>query len=86
MNCNLVLEITDKYGKSVVHKMHTVPDGVYLIEKKGDRYGVCPYVEETKSPYLNVDLGANLEKTPEKAEPKPNKSLKPMKMKAGNNG
>ena len=70
MNCNLVLERTDKYGKSVVNKMENLPDGLYFIEKKKEKFGISKTEEilEVKKPITSTS------KTPEKKEVKPNKA------------
>lgn len=66
MNCNMVLERTDKYGKSVVNKMENLPDGLYFIEKKNERFGVCA---------ISGGQSDAVALKPIKEEAKPNKAI-----------
>ena len=84
MSTNLVLERTDKYGKSVVAKMESLPDGVYFIKKSKERFGVCSAVVLAEP---NAVVEEPKVKVPEKKEVKPNKATsvtkKTFKLKTG---
>lgn len=71
-NPTLQLERGDKYDRSVVAKLESLPDGVYFIQKSGDKFSVSNAVEARS--VKQEDISTTKPNKPEVKETKPNKA------------